>query len=150
METAKNVQVLLVLAQKLGVTVEVDVEFCAARKCDGACMTTPDGVVIKLASLENERTLAHELVHAFQRMTGEYLWEEEDLDFWGNLEGVPLDVDYLAIFASVWQKGSEERSSYFSTERKRKELLAYYVGCASNGMNVFWRIAKTVLESVQY
>ena len=145
--TAQNVQVLLKVAAKLNVTVEVDVEFCNGRKCTGACITSPSGVVIKLVSFENEGTLAHELVHAFQRMTGDYLWEEEDLEFWCAINDISLDVLYVARFSKLWESEAQKNPNYFSSEKRRREFLAYYVGWAENGMNLFWRIAKEVLAS---
>jgi hypothetical protein len=146
--SAQNVQVLLKVAEKLNVYLEVDVEFCRARGGNGCCYTDSEGsVVIKLTKLDDERLLAHELVHAFQRTTGEYLWVREDLEFWSMLEDVPLDIEHMDKFEAIWQKGDALGNPCYTRAKYKKEYLAWYVGCANNGMSLFWRIAKEVLAS---
>jgi len=145
-----TLEVLNAIASKLDVTVEVDEEYCTAKNCGGACVKKGKNLTIKLASLEAGNTseiriYAHELMHAIQFRSGDYLWEEDDLEFWGLLEDVPLDAQYMNGFRPYWD-AIVERKMYTASQR-RWEYLPYYVQHASNGWQVFWRIAKTVIES---
>ena len=132
------------IAQKLNITVEVDVDFCTVKNCAGACIRG-ESLTIKLASLDDERVYAHELVHAFQYVQEDFFWQEDDLEFWGMLEDVPLDETYMKGFPAYWEAIVHRKM--YTAEKRRWEYLPMYVQHASNGMQVFWRIAKTVLAS---
>jgi hypothetical protein len=139
------IQMLDAIAEKLNITVQVDVEFCTAKNCAGVCIRQGDTLIIKLASLKDERVYAHELVHAFQYCTSDYFWEEDDLEFWGLLEDVPLDETYMNGFPPYWEAIVHRKM--YAAEKRRWEYLPMYIQHATNGMQVFWRIAKGVLAS---